>query len=60
MYKAPWALVALAAVALGTAVFGGVINNSDVRAESESVGRREIATLQAEVHALSAARSGSH
>ena len=68
MYKVLWALVALAAVALATALFGNVVNNNDVRAQSakvsaiehkESIDRTDIATLRAELRALSAARSSA-
>jgi hypothetical protein len=68
MYKILWSIAGLAAVALGTAVFGAEVNNNDVRSQSakitalshqESTDRREIATLRAEVHAFSAAHSGA-
>jgi len=65
MYKALWTIAVLAAVALGTAVFSGVVNHSDARAQSakltavarqESADQREIARLQAQVRALSTTR----
>jgi hypothetical protein len=68
MYKILWSIMGLAAVALGTAVFGTVVDNNDVRAQSatisaisrqESTDRQEIAILRAEVHAFSAAHSGA-
>jgi hypothetical protein len=68
MYRVLWAIAGLAAVALSTAVFGTVVYNNGVRAQSarvsaiahqESVDRKEIATLRAEVRALSAAHSST-
>lgn len=68
MYKILWAIVGLAALALGTAVFGGVVDNNDVHNQSakisaimhqESVDRTEIASLQAQVKTLLATRSGA-
>ena len=65
MYKVLWAIVALAAIASGTAVFGTLVNNNDVRAESgkisavahqESVDRGEIARLRSELQSLAASR----
>ena len=65
MYKVLWAIVALAAIALGTAVLGALVNNNDVRAQSaevsaishqESVDRGEIARLRAEVESLAGSR----
>jgi hypothetical protein len=59
--KALWAVAVIGAVALGISIFGTVINNNDVRAQSarvnavahrESVDRSEIVILRAEVHAL--------
>jgi hypothetical protein len=64
MRKALWAVAALAALALGVAIFGSVLNNTDVHTESgkvsaiahqESLDRKEIANLKAELNAKSAA-----
>ena len=66
MFKAPWVAAAMGAIALGISIFGIVINNNNnVQAQSakvsalshrESIDRREIATLRAELHSLSAPR----
>ena len=65
MYKAVWTVAVLAALALGIACFSGIVNHSEAQADStkvsavahqESVDRKQIAILQAEVRALSATR----
>ena len=65
MFKALWVAAAMGAIALGISIFGIVINNNNVQAQSakvsalshrESIDRREIATLRAELHSLSAPR----
>jgi len=65
VFKAPWVAAAMGAIALGISIFGIVINNNNVQAQSakvsalshrESIDRREIATLRAELHSLSAPR----
>jgi len=65
VYKAVWTVAVLAALALGTALFSGLVTHAEARAQStkmsavahqESVDRKQIAILQAEVRALSATR----
>ena len=64
MFKALWAIAVVAALALGICVFGAVVNSNSVRMQSvkisaiahqESVQRRQIAMLQAEVRTQQAA-----
>lgn len=69
MLKALWAIAVVSAVALGICIFSTVVNSNNVRMQSlkisaiahqESVDRKQIAILQAELRATRpvAAHSG--